>query len=172
MVTMTRGSFAQESTPQERLTQEQFACETVKILHLEHRLPVAALPKDCVDLLESMGISPLSGWDPKAYLTREGYLVLIGKAQGKEGVIHRRAIEVEQKNTELINRKWKEAHDKTGQWPSLDQLLSDPVYFPKGAPKSPYGRKYRDADNDHQVDFYYSPMATLIEFREAISSQD
>ena len=164
--------LAQEQEAPERLTQEQFACETIKILKLEYRLPAAPLAKDCVNLLENLGISPLKGWDPKAFLSKEDYLVLVGKTQGKEGVIHKRAIEVDKINIEIINRKWKEAYEKEGKWLELADLLKNETYFPKGAPQSPYGRPYKDADHDHQVDFYYSPMAAMIDLRDVLSFQE
>ena len=94
--------FAQE----QRLTQEEFACETVEIMKIEYLLPVAALASDCVDVLEDLGISPLKGWRRKEFLSREDYFVLVGKAQGKEGLVHKRAYDVEIKNIEFIDKKW------------------------------------------------------------------
>src|SRR3989338_9378125 len=71
----------------ERLTQEEFAVELVKNLKLEGVLPTAALPGDCVNLLERLGVAPLTGWKNKSFLSREDYLVIIAKTQGKEAMV-------------------------------------------------------------------------------------
>lgn len=160
---------AQESPVDDRLTQEAFAVELVKIMDLEDRLPVSSLPRDSVNLLDGLGISPLDGWMPKEFLNQEDYLVLIGKAQGKEGLVHKRAIQVERKNMDLINEKWKSAYEATKVWPSLEQLLNDKEYFPNGAPQSPYGIKYADRNRDHKVDPYFSPLADLSKIREFLT---
>lgn len=151
------------------LTQEQFAVELVKMINLEGSLPTAALPSDCVDFLERIGISPLGGWNNKAVLSQEEYLVILAKAQGKEVVLHERALSVENKNIEVINKKWQEAFDKTGAWPSLSDLLMNKDYFPDGPLKSPYGLKYQDKNNDHKVDQGGFPVVGLIRFRESFS---
>jgi hypothetical protein len=153
------------------LTQEEFATELVDIMQLEELLPVAALPSDYTHLLDRLGVAPLNGWDNKAFLTREDYLVIIGKAQGKEGVVHRRAVAIEQKNIDAINQKWQQAYDQTGSWPSLSELLNNPAYFPHGAPKSPYGITYKDVNGNHQVDPIFLPAADLMELREFLSTE-
>ena len=160
--------FAQEEKP---LTQEQFAVELVKAMKLQNLLPKAPLPRDAVKLLDHLGIAPMTGWKNKELLGREDYLVIIGKAQGKENLVHQRALEVEEKNIEIINAKWQQAFDEEKKWPSLSELLKSEKFFPKGAPKSPYGIKYRDTNGDHKIDPYFSPIASLIEIRESLSTR-
>ena len=165
-------AFSQEApSSQNRVTQEEFAVEVVKVLKIEELLPRAALPRDSVLLLEQIGISPLTGWKPKEYLANEDYLVLMAKAQGKENVVFSRANEVEQKNIETINKKWQEAYEKSRQWPSLESLLNNTSYFPHGSPKSPYGTPYVDRNNDHKVDEFTAPVFKLNQLREFLSSQ-
>ena len=154
--------FAQENAANPPLTQAQFAVELVKEMRLERLLPVAPLPRDSVNLLERLGISPLKGWVPKANLRREDYLVLVGKARGKEKIIHERAYQVELKNIEIINQQWQKAQGRTGQWPTLDELFNDQNAFPHGAPQSPYGLEYRDRNGDHKIDPYFSLIANLM----------
>ena len=161
--------YAQNGEESEVLTQEQFAVELVKMMNLEGSLPTAALPSDCVDFLERIGISPLRGWNNKALLSQEEYLVILAKAHGKEVVLHERALSVENKNVEVINKKWQEAFDKTGNWPTLDGLLMDRNYFPDGPLKSPYGLKYEDKNKDHKVDPHELPVVSLIRLRESFS---
>lgn len=155
----------------ERMTQEQFAVELVKNMGLQKRLPTAALPGDCVDLLASFAIEPLKGWRNKEYLIQEDYLVVMAKVHGKEGLIHKRAIVVEEKNIEVINRKWQESYQATQKWVSLNDLLNDKNYFPSGPPRSPYGIAYKDENNDHRVDPHFLPIINLIQIRESLSSQ-
>ncbi len=163
-------AFAQEVKLDERLTQEQFAVELVKIMKLEYRLPTASLPRDSVNLLESIGVSPILGWRNKEFLKQEDYLVIIGKAQGKERLVHKRALDIEERNIEVINEKWQESYDQIKEWLSLDALLNNKTYFPNGAPKSPYGTSYNDADGDHRVDRFFSPIAALEKFRESFTT--
>ena len=160
-----------EEIEDEPLTQEEFAVELVRLLAIEDLLPPAALPSDAVNLLERLGIAPLKGWDNKAYLTQEDYLVIIGKAQGREGVVHERAVGVEERNIQIINEKWQQARDDLGSWPPLDELLNDPRYFPGGVPQSPYGFTYRDVNGNHTVDPVFLPAPALVELREAFSAE-
>ena len=162
--------FAQDFEEGKKVTQEEFAVEMVKVLDIEDLLPTAALANDCVDLLNSLGIAPLKGWHPKEFLNQEDYLVIVGKAQGKEGVVHKRATEIEEKNIEIINQKWREAYEAEDQWIPLSKLLKDKKYFPNGAPKSPYGITYKDANGDHRVDHFLAPVAKLQQIRQAFSS--
>ncbi len=168
---ITAQGGAQTFDESQPLTQEEFAVEVVKLLKLEYLLPTAALAADCVTLLEQLGISPLAGWKPKALLTREDYLVIVGKVQGKEGLVHQRAVEVEQKNIEIINHKWQQAYEQSGEWIPLAALLNDKNYFPEGVPQSPYGLTYRDENNDHKADAFVSPIVKLIQLRENLSNQ-
>ena len=161
----------EEQVPQEPLTHEEFAIELVKNLHLEGQLPTAALAGDCIDLLERIGIAPLSGWEPKANLSEEDYLVVIAKAHGKEDLLHKRAMAVEEKNIDVINKKWQESYDNTGRWVSLDELLADKNYFPDGALQSPYKLEYEDRNNDHKVDPHFLPIVSLMKLREILSQQ-
>ena len=71
---------------------------------------------------------------------------------------------------EIINEMWKESYDQTGKWMPLSELLKDKTYFPDGAPKSPYGHPYKDANGDHKVDPYFSPMAALVGFRQSLTT--
>ena len=84
-----------------RLTQEEFAVELVKSMGLVGWLPVAALPSDCVVLLENIGIAPLTGWDHHALLSEEDYMVILAMAHGKEQSLHEKAEAVEKKNSEV-----------------------------------------------------------------------
>ena len=161
--------LAQE--PGKRLTQEEFAVDLVRAMKLEGSLPIAVLASDCVNLLERIGIAPLSGWDNKALLTHEDYLVIMAKAHGKESMLHQRAVAVEEKNIEIINTKWQESYDRLGRWMPLSELLSDKDYFPEGALRSPYGLKYEDRNSDHKVDPHFLPVVSLMRLRESLSSQ-
>ena len=160
-----------EEAPQmsERLIQEEFAVELVKMMHLDHLLPTAALASDCVSLLERIGISPMQGWKNKALLTQEEYLVVLAKTYGREGILHKRAVAVEEKNIEVINTHWQSSYDKNGRWVLLAELLSDKEYFPQGPPKSPYGHGYKDDNNDHKVDRKFLPTVGLMKLRDFIS---
>ncbi|HOW36148.1 MAG TPA: hypothetical protein PL155_07025 [Candidatus Omnitrophota bacterium] len=165
------GDAQAQEEPRERMTQEQFAVELVKNMGLQKRLPTAALPGDCVDLLTSFAVEPLKGWRNKEFLTQEDYLVVMAKVHGKEGLVHRRAIAVEEKIIEVINRKWQESYQATQKWVSLNDLLNDKNYFPNGPPRSPYGMAYKDENNDHRVDSHFLPIINLIHIREALSFQ-
>lgn len=165
------GAVGERALEDRPLTQEEFAVELVDIMQLNELLPPAALPGDYTHLLDRLGVAPLNGWDNKAFLTREDYLVIIGKAQGKESLVHQRAVAIEQKNIETINRKWQQAYDETGSWPTLQELLNNPTYFPNGAPKSPYGLTYKDVNGNHKVDPAFLPAAGLIELREFLSTK-
>src|SRR3989338_6830478 len=153
----------------ERLTQEEFAVELVNMMHVQHLLPMAALGSDCVSLLERIGISPMQGWNNKALLTQEEYLVVLAKTYGRGSVLHKRAAAVEEKNMEIINQHWQASNDKTGRWVSLAELLNDKEYFPQGAPKSPYGHEYKDGNSDHKVDRKFLPTVGLMKLRDFIS---
>ncbi len=146
-------TFAKET---EMLTQEQFAVQLVKNMKLEEHLPAAALPSDCVNLLENLGISPLKGWDRKAKLMEEDYTVIIAKAVGQEKVVFIKAGEVCQKTIKKINKHWQE-NPKL----SLEELLNDKNIFPQGRPQCPYGLKYKH--RDHTVERHFHP---LVFFRE------
>lgn len=161
----------EEAQAGERLTQEEFAVELVKLMKLDGRLPTAALSSDCITFLEKLGIMPLSGWDAKALLNQEDYLVVLAKIHGKEKMLHERAAAVEEKNIQVINQKWKESQDKDKRWPPLKELLKDKRYFPNGPPMSPYGFKYRDRNNDHKVDMPFLPISALMDLRDALSTQ-
>lgn len=156
--------FAQEMS--ERLTQEEFAVELVKSMKLQSALPTAALASDCVDILERIGIAPLNGWKNKELITEEEYMVVMAKAHGKEAMLHDRAVAIEQKNIEVIDKKWQESYDKNGHWVSLNELLNDKNYFPEGPIKSPYGLAYEDKNGDHKVDAHTLTVADLIKLRE------
>ncbi len=152
------------------LTQEQFAVEMVRDMRLDGALPTAALPADCVELLERLGIAPLNGWNNKALLAQEDYLVILAKARGKESMLHERAVAVEDKNRDVIDKKWQESFERAGRWVSLDELMSNKDYFPDGPLKSPYGLKYEDRDRDHKVDPHQVPVVGLIRLREFFSN--
>ncbi len=171
LICVKPGFSQEEQEPREPLTHEEFAVELVKNLHLDGQLPTAALAGDCIDLLERIGIAPLSGWEPKANLSEEDYLVVIAKAHGKEDLLHKRAMAVEEKNVDIINKKWQESYDKTGRWVSLDELLKDKSYFPDGDPQSPYKLEYEDRNNDHKADPHFLPIVSLMKFRELLSNQ-
>lgn len=161
-------AFAQ-SFEDKQITQEEFACELVRTMNLQSWLPLSALPRDCLSVLEQFGISPIKGWDNNAYLTKEDYLVILSKAHGKEILLYETADSIEKKNIALINSKWQQAYEKEGSWPSLESLLNNSVYFPNGTPKSPYGHSYEDANNDHLVDQRFLPFLSLMELRKALS---
>ncbi len=156
--------FAQEMG--EQLTQEAFAVELVKSMKLQSALPTAALAGDCVDLLERVGIAPLNGWKNKELITQEEYMVVMAKAHGKEAMLHDRAVAIEQKNIDVINKKWQESYEKQGKWVSLSELLNDKGYFPEGPLTSPYGLAYEDKNADHKVDQHTLTVADLIKLRE------
>lgn len=161
-------SFGQEY--EERITQEEFAVELVKSMKLEGSLPLAALASDCIDLLQRLGVSPLEGWQPKNYLTKEDYLVLLGKAHGKEDKVHELGEMVELENVRVINEKWQESYQQLGRWLTIEELLNSDTYFPDGPPKSPYGNTYQDEDGDHKVDETYLPAVGLMKLRKRITS--
>lgn len=152
-------SYGEEA---EKLTQEQFAKMLVKNMKLQGYLPTAPLPSDAVDLLDSLGISPLSGWRRKAFLINDDYMVIIAKAAGKEKVVYKNAVAVCQRNERLINQKWKDYFDKYGRWPTLSELLSDKESFPDGAPTCSFGLKYEDKNKPHAVDPHYHPVAAML----------
>ena len=145
----------------EKLTQEQFAVILVNNMQLRSYLSIAPLPSDSISLLEGLGISPLKGWERKEYLTEEDYMVVMGKAKGKEEIIHREATEICQQNIELINRKWKAYFKKYKVWPTLKALLNNTEFFPEGPPLCPYGLRYKDKNNDKAVDIHYHPISNL-----------
>ncbi len=161
--------FAQDEKFNERLTQEEFCLEVLKNMNMEGWLQTAALGSDCISLLERLGVAPLTGWDNKAFLSQEDYLVVMAKLRGKEEMVHRRAIQVEEKNREVINNKWNDAYKKEGRWMVLTELLSDKNYFPEGPPKSPYGLVYQDEDNNHQVDKGTPLVWPIIKMRQDLT---
>ncbi|MFH1656001.1 MAG: hypothetical protein ABH954_05280 [Candidatus Omnitrophota bacterium] len=143
-------SLAQGEEP---LTQEKFAVELVKNMGLQKQLPVAALPSDCVALLESLGIAPLKGWDRKALITEDDYTVILAKALGKEDVVHIKAAQICHSKVEIINERWKENNNLT-----LVEFLKNENIFPESSPQCPYGLKYEDKDGDNNVDHHYHPV--------------
>ena len=173
MTVLAMNVFAQtqKDGDNRQVTQEEFAVEMVKMLQVEHLLPNAALPSDAVDVLTSLGIAPLKGWHPKEFLNQEDYLVVVGKAQGKESVVYRRASQVDEKNIELINEKWLESYEETKKWKPLSKLLKDKKYFPHGAPQSPYGIVYKDSNGDHKVDPVVPSVAKLDEMRKSLTTK-
>ena len=138
--------FSQEGP----ITQEQFAVELVKSMEISDHLPLAALPRDCVMLLETIGISPLKGWDRKALLTDDDYTVIVAKSVGKEKLVHTKATEVCLRTIAVINARWQKKPNL-----SLHELLNDLSIFPEGPPKCPYGLKYEDKNSDTVVDPHY-----------------
>lgn len=154
----------------ERITQEEFAVELIKNMRMHGWLPTSALAGDCVEVLKRLGISPLKGWDNKALLEQEDYLVILAKLNGKERMVHKRAVAVEEKNTEAINKKWQESYDATGKWVPLDELLKDTRYFPNGPPESPYGLEYQDQNGDHKVDKHFLPAVGLMKLGEIFAA--
>ncbi len=159
-----------EPFQEQKIIQEQFACELVRGMHLEGWLPLSALPRDCISVLEQFGISPMQGWNNTAYLTKEDYLVILSKAHGKEIPLYETAEAIEKKNIALINQRWQEAYNKEGRWLSLEELFQNKTYFPNGVPKSPYGHAYEDSNHDHHVDVKFSPFLGLMQLRKFLSS--
>jgi len=166
---MVSVAHAQE---EERVTQEEFACELIQTMKLSGVLPLASLASDCADALERLGISPMAGWNNKAYLGKEDYQVILAKAYGKEARLHEIAQKVEQNNISVINEKWKEVHEELGKWIALEDLLNNKNYFPNGLPKSPYGHAYQDDDGDHKVEAPFNPTVGLMKIRQALSVYD
>jgi len=157
---------------EERVTQEEFAADLVKKMKLDNWLPTAALASDCVNLLEKLGISPLKGWDKKAYLTEEDYLVVLTKAYGKEGDVHENAVMVEGRMKDEINDKWQKSYDDLGHWLLIDELMSNEKYFPEGPLNSPYGNKFEDLDGDHLVDQDDPAVVGLMKLKNYIAAYD
>ena len=141
---------------EEPMTQEQLAVQLVKNMKLQDQLPVAALPKDCVALLESLGISPLKGWDPKAPLSQDDYTVIIAKAVGREDIVHKKAAEICQAGRNIINAQWQKRPNVP-----LEELLGDRSVFPNGPPECPYNIKYVDKDKNGEVDPVYPPTVLI-----------
>ncbi|MFC1704165.1 hypothetical protein ACFL1E_05225 [Candidatus Omnitrophota bacterium] len=139
-------SFSQEQP----MTQEEFAVELVRSMKLHDVLPLAALPQDCIKLLESLGIAPLKGWDAKAPLSEDDYMVVVAKSIGKEKMVHQKAIEVCDRIIYVVNGRWQKKPHM-----SLLELLSDRSIFPEGPPQCPYGLRFEDSDEDHRVDPHY-----------------
>lgn len=152
LVLFSIGNIA--SAQNEAMTQEQFAVKLVHSMKLYDRLPLTALPSDCVELLESLGISPLKRWDGKALLTEEDYTVIVAKAVGKESVVHEKSVELCNRNIDKLNRLLKKNPNL-----SLKELLADKSILPEGSPQCPYGLKYKDKHNKHAVDPHYHPVA-------------
>ena len=161
--------FAQDEKLNERLTQEEFCVEVLKNMKMEGWLPTAALGSDCISLLERLGVAPLTGWNNKAFLSQEDYLVVMAELRGKEEIAHRRAVQVEARNKEVINSHWSDAYKKEGRWMTLTELLSDKNYFPEGSPQSPYGFIYRDEDNNHRVDEHTPFVWHVIRLRQKLA---
>lgn len=154
-------AFAQ----QEKMLEKEFAVELVKEMKFDSLLPVAPNAMDCVALLENLGISPLGGWKPNDYLSTDAYTVIIAKALGKESIVYKEAARVNQNNIDVVNKRWQDAYRKYGRWLSLDELLQDTSIFPQGIVRSPFGFKYTDKNNDHQVDPQYPPTSFLARLR-------
>lgn len=155
----------------QKLTQEKFAEIMVKNMKLQNRLPLAALPSDSVDLLESLGISPLKGWRRKSFLTQGDYVTIIAKASGKERVVYKNAVDVCQCNENFINQQWKENYRISGNWISLSQFFKNKEIFPYGTPLCPFGLKYEDKDGDHIVDHHYHSAANLLRASKSTSAK-
>ena len=170
VVLLTNSCFAQNYG--ERITQEDFAVDLVKAMDLEGWLPDAALASDCADLLERLGISPLTGWEKGAYLSHEDYLVLLNKAYGKEEVVHEKATLVQHKMIQEIDHKWQISYDDLGQWLSLDELFNNKKYFPHGPLVSPYGINFQDANGNHKIDKSQPAVVSLIKLKNMISGYD
>jgi prepilin-type N-terminal cleavage/methylation domain-containing protein len=61
-------------------------------------------------------------------------------------------IRIDDSNIAFIDLQWETHRIVEGSYGSLGDLLSDPEYFPEGAPSCPFGTPYADADGDHRVD--------------------
>lgn len=124
-----------------RIRQGKFARQLIYSLEFESRLPLTASEDDAIKLLNSLGISPLKGWDRYAPLTEDDYTVVIGKSIGKEYLVHEKAQEVCDEVVKLLNVEWALYKAKHGRYSILEKLILDKSVFPK-KPECPYGVSY------------------------------
>ncbi len=124
-----------------RIKQGKFARQLIYSLELEKSLPITASEEDAIKLLNRLGISPLKGWDRFAPLTEDDYTVVIGKAIGKEYLVHEKAQDVCDEVAKLINVEWDLHKAKHGRYPMLEKLIRNKSIFPD-KPVCPYGDSY------------------------------
>lgn len=126
-----------------RVRQGLFARQLIKTLELEKSLPATATEEDCIRLLTRMGISPLKGWSRFAPLTQDDYAVIVGKAIGKEYLVHEKAQEVCNDIVKLLNVEWALSFVENNRYPILEKLITNRSIFPGKEPRCPYGVPYK-----------------------------
>lgn len=133
----------EEEKLSKRVRQGAFARQLIKTLELEKELPLTASEDDAIRLLNSYGIQPLTGWDRYAPLTDDDYTVVIGKAIGKELLVHQKAQEVCDEIVKLLNVEWALYRAEQGKYAILEKLIRDKSVFPGDEPRCPYGVAYK-----------------------------
>ena len=144
-----------------QVSQGQFATQLVKLLNLESSLPAAPLMNDYVSALESIGITPLSGWKPREILTDEDYIVIISKISGQEREVYKTGVQFCDKMVSIINDTWKDQCSRDGQCEPMEQLLKDDRYFHAAQPRCPFGDSYHSIKGKNQVKHHRHVQAKL-----------
>lgn len=152
-----------------RVRQGAFARQLIKVLELEEQLPLTASEDDAIQLLRRLGISPLKGWKRFEPLTEDDYAVILGKAIGKEYLVHEKAQEVCDEIVDILNVEWQIYYQKNGRYPLLEKLIRDKSVFPGAEPRCPYGVPYKVVGYQpkvgHHKHFIKSPFKPLL-YRE------
>ena len=143
------------------VTQGGLAVILTRCMGLESELPKAPIQDDYIKTLDKNGIRPLGGWDQKKLLTNGDFAVILVHALGLDNKLVS-AEEAYDRGREYIEKMWKIQYEQDGYRKSLENLLEDKRFFPKGPPESPFGYKYVDKDGDYAID----PIAILPGKRE------
>lgn len=133
------------------ISQGEFAVQLINVLNLQSYLPPAPLTKDYINTLELFGISPLKGWQARAGLTEEDYIVIMSKLSGQEKEVYKTGVGFCHKVIRVIHEAWQDQYEKDGRWETLDELFRDPRFFAGEIPQCPFGFHYRVKRGEHRV---------------------
>lgn len=69
------------------MTEGEFAVILVRVLMFQRYLPPAPTQNDCMNVLDSFGISPVDGWHPERKLSQKTYNDILNFSAGKEAFV-------------------------------------------------------------------------------------
>lgn len=89
-----KASIHKEEADLSTMTEGEFAVILVRVLMFQRYLPPAPTQNDCMNVLDSFGISPVDGWHPERKLTQKTYNDILNFSAGKESyVLQKKALQ-------------------------------------------------------------------------------